>query len=357
MSGTDHLDLWLSTVPDPALFLGLDPAAARAVFAYLYTKPRTPGKRPNLRSRAVALYDPMAKRSHFPAGVRFCVNCYTGCQHGCLYCYSTNYIRDPRTGRAKPNLRSQLRRDLRDIRTLGLPPFPISISNSTDFLQAALETRNRDGLFTLKAIAENQDLFSRKVALTKNPELLAAEPYLAVLKGIRGLQVEVSLTFLDDERRRFYEPGAPTVDSRMRGMRVLRENGIRVLLRADPLLPREPLPKPFFAQANLSSYEAPATHTEEELFALLHFAKEIGGARVVVSPLKVVYGKFRDAAFVELFKPLYAAASGGKPIAKGWAYRLPNEYISEHLIGPLVRKGQEVGVDVVHCRHNLLETV
>lgn len=58
-------------VPDPALFDGLSLNVACRWAQYFYTKPKNPTKSASLCPHALALYNPFAKRSQFPAGIRF----------------------------------------------------------------------------------------------------------------------------------------------------------------------------------------------------------------------------------------------------------------------------------------------
>ena len=92
--------------------------------------------------------------------------------------------------------------------------------------------------------------------LTKNPLLAVKLGYLDLFQSLRKLapdhpqqaevtppfQVQVSLAFWRDEARRSYDLAAPTVEERIAGVRGLRDAGVPVVLRIDPLFPRSPLP-------------------------------------------------------------------------------------------------------------------
>ena len=71
--------------PDPALFAGMPAPVALRWARYFPTMPRDRAKAASLRNHVLALYDPLARRSQFPAGIRFCINVYTGCEHACRY--------------------------------------------------------------------------------------------------------------------------------------------------------------------------------------------------------------------------------------------------------------------------------
>jgi DNA repair photolyase len=336
------------------LFDGLDRETASRVLAYFLSAPRSPLASPQPRTRALALYDPFADRRAFPAGIRYCLNVYAGCGHGCRYCYVRNYVPRTTEGRPKPDLPRQLERDLSAIRALELPRTPVHLSNSTDPLQWPLEASKRHTLEALERIEANQGLFSTVTVLTKNPLPLASPEYLAPLRGLVRGAVQVSLAFWDDERRRLFEPGAPSVEERMEGMRRLREEGVCVELRMDPLFPREPLPAEFFGSPRLLDYGAPMAHTWDDLRRLVDFAADIGCRRVISSPLKVPCGRHASRDFVQMMRPLYREAAGGGPHVRSFALRLPDAYINDHLLGPVRDYCRERGIAFQSCKLNLV---
>lgn len=354
--GQSDLPALLRRCHDPALFADVPPDEALRRMAYLYAPPAE-GDRPlSLRSRALALYDPFAQRARFPAGFRLCANIYTACAHACAYCYISGYVPEPTRPREKPGFLRMLERDLADLRALGLPPVPLHVGNSTDCLQEAMERPLGHALALLRRIAEERDLFSSVPILTKNPARLTRPEYLEPLKALPQAVVEVSLTFWDDARRRHVEPGAPSVASRVEAIQRLRAEGVRVTLRADPLFPRDPLPPAFFDRPAVADYGAQAAHTWSDLEHLISLAGDTGCRRVVISAMKVMCGRFHDRRFRAEWEPLYAAAQGGRARARGFAFRLPEEYIRESLFAPVIELGKERGVEVVHCTRNLFAT-
>jgi len=57
-------------------------------------------------------------------------------------------------------------RDIEDLRSLGVSPAPLHLSNSTDLLQSALERKYGHTLFALKLIAKYRTQFTSLVILT-----------------------------------------------------------------------------------------------------------------------------------------------------------------------------------------------
>ena len=85
------------------------------------------------RARVIKWYCPFAAQNAFPSGHRYCLNVYTGCTHGCLYCYAAGY--QPAGAAIKDNFEHLLAKDLHDLDGFGVPPAPVHLSNSTDPFQ------------------------------------------------------------------------------------------------------------------------------------------------------------------------------------------------------------------------------
>lgn len=344
------------SLPDPALFAGVPDELVRRWAQYLYVWPRRKQGPPRLRSRVFALYDPFAERAHFPAGLRFCVNSHIGCSHACQYCYARNYIRNPEMPRRKEDFPARARCDIRDLNELRLGPVPLHISNSTDPFQEPLERACAHTLGLMRLIRADRHLFTTVTFLTKNPLLAAEPPYVEMLVSLLPCQVEVSVAFHDEAHMRTFDPGAPSIASRLDGIARLRQADIPVSSRIDPLFPREPLPGAFWPKPRLADYGVESTHTLDEIEALIRFASQVGCQRVIVSPLKVPVGRYASRAFKETFRPLYAAPFGGRPRTRSFAWRLPDEYARETLIGEVSALGQRYGIPVVTCWSNLVGT-
>jgi len=341
-------------VPDPDLFDGLSEREADQWASYLYSKPKPQTKRLSSRSHVISLYDPFASRKDFPAGRRWCVNVYTGCAFACKYCYTVAYVKDAFHPRVKKGFERLLVKDLQELRGRALYPAPIHISNSTDPLQP-LEATHRHTLFLLRQIQENREHFTTITMLTKNPTRLCAPEYMEAIKALTSFQVEVTCLVFRDESRRALEPGAPTVESRLKGIRLLREQGIAVSLRIDPIFPRDPLPREIFSRPSLADYGILQGQTAEDIENLIEFAAQVGCQRIIVSPLKLVLGRFGRSRLLQTYLELYSDANGGKPIRKGLSYRLPWELYHRWIQGPTELAGK-LGIELVYCKRNLLTT-
>jgi DNA repair photolyase len=192
--------------------------------------------------------------------------------------------------------------------------------------------------------------------LTKNPELLCAAEYMEGARALTDFQVEVTCLFFRDEARRLYEPGAPKVESRLEGIRKLRENGISVSLRIDPIFPRDPLPQGVFRKSCLRDYNIVPGQTDEDMEHLIRFAAEVGCRRIIVSPMKLVAGRWGKSELLETYLELYRDANKGQPIKKGTAYRLPWSLYHYWIERP-TELAESLGIQLVYCKKNLCATL
>ncbi|MCP4348573.1 MAG: hypothetical protein GY795_24075 [Desulfobacterales bacterium] len=342
-------------IPDPDLLHDLHGKEKESWINYLYANPRSNTTKLNLRQHMISLYDPFALRKDFQANRRWCVNVYVGCIHSCKYCYIISYIPDAFSPRIKKNFKTQLEKDLKEINRLKLHPAPIHISNSTDPLQK-LEKKHQHTLFLLEQLQKHRENFSTITMLTKNPALLCEQEYMEIIKSLDNFQVEVTCPFYDEESRRFFEPHAPSVESRLTGIRTLCENKISVSLRIDPIFPRNPLPDDFFGKPALEDYGICQSQTLKDIEQLIEFASEEKCSQIIVSPLKLTVGNYKNKSeMVPMFRGLYAAANNGKLFKKGPAYRLPDE-LNKYWRKLPENKAQSLKIPLIFCKKNLFGT-
>ena len=327
--------------------------------------------RPELRPtrpRLVKWYCPFADQAVFPSGHRYCLNVYAGCGHACRYCYAAAY--EPADPAPKARFEKLLRLDMEDLERFDVPPAPIHLSNSTDPFQP-LEVRLRHTLAALEAIQAHRRRFSTVVILTKNPRLAAGDSYLALLRDLAassrdrapaaagaaapGLVVEVSLAFWREECRTAYDPGAPGIEDRIEGCRLLAGAGIPLVLRIDPLFPRRPSPGD---DAHPWPAGWPEPQTGEDLEQLVWLAREIGASHVVYSPLRVVRPRYPSLAVDQqaLLSICRAAAGTERLPFRAGSWRLPDELAGTQLVQPFLSICRRLGVRAKFCRQNLVET-
>jgi len=348
------------------------PAAEQAALANYFLPHRS--AKPMIgptRPRVVKWYCPFGHQHSFPSGHRYCINVYTGCAHGCAYCYAAAY--EPEAANSKSDFERLIDKDMADLERFDVPPAPGHMSNSTDALQP-MEERLGHCRYALERIRAHRRRFSTITLLTKNPLLAAKLGYIGLFKelsvlppghpraaefqakGWPAFQVEVTLEFWRDEARAFYAPGAPSVQERIEGIRALRAAGIAVVLRIDPLFPRSPLPTvPAKGMADFGLCEA---QTLDDLDRLVAFAGEVGVRHVVFSLVKIVKRRRGHAPeAMEALLRLYRALSpSGQPVWRGGSWRLPETVARAHVVEPFLGICGQHGVQAKFCMHNLIET-
>lgn len=329
----------------------------RAIYRYLFS--RRPKKLPpSMKNRLINLYDPMADRSsRFPDGLRWCLNVYVGCEHNCGYCYVNAYSQDsvgisihPKAGFEK-----KLIRDIDALETFGVPSVPIHLSNSTDPLQETLEKHNHHTLLSLQAILRHRKQFTAVTMLTKNPSLLCEDLYLSIITHpeMRPFRVQITCPYWNDDARRFFEPNAPSVHSRLEALRFLAANGIDVDLRIDPLFPSSRISKEIRLHEALPAYSLPEAQSHEDIVSLVGFAKKFRVKSIIVNTLRIPVSN-RAQRCKSWFDSVYQDANKNKKkIVKGWSWRLPDEY-QKSLISTVEDICTQEEMTIKHCIHDVL---
>ena len=167
--------------------------------------------------------------NHF--GEAYSFNCYTGCAHGCVYCYARfmqrfHPHREPwgRFVDVKVNAVEVLARQLRR-----LPPGPVFTCSACDGWQE-LERHYR---LTRRCCELLLQAGFRLNVLTKS-ELLLRD--LELFAG-RDVRVGVTITTPDEEMARLWEPQASPVRARLEVLKESKRAGLATSVMFGPLLP------------------------------------------------------------------------------------------------------------------------
>ena len=162
----------------------------------------------------------------------YVINPYTGCQHGCSYCYARFMKRF--TGHREPwgafvdvkvNAAELLKREI-----LKKRPARVWISGVCDPYQP-LEARYKLTRQCLEILVQND---WPVIVQTRSPLVLRD---LDVLTAARDLEVGLSVTTADDGIRKRFEPAAPSIGERLRALEQLHRRGIRTYAMIAPMLP------------------------------------------------------------------------------------------------------------------------
>ena len=153
------------------------------------------------------------------------LNPYTGCPHGCLYCYASSYIPRFYSCRPKVDLLRRLDREAAKV----VPGLFIAISNSSD-PYPPIENElglTRGCLRILKERNFRVQIVTKSDLVTRDIDLLVA------MKAA----VAVTVTTLDESLSRRLEPGAPSPKRRLFALNELFRAGIPLSARIDPIIP------------------------------------------------------------------------------------------------------------------------
>ncbi|MGD2251112.1 MAG: radical SAM protein [Candidatus Methanofastidiosia archaeon] len=155
---------------------------------------------------------------------KYSLNPYTGCDHRCVYCYITSYIKDAFRCRPKHKLITKIKRELPKIDLNKV----ISLSNSSDpypRLEKKLRlTRTVIELFLREKV--KFQIITKSDIVVKDIDLL----------GDCVCSVAVTVTTMDKAIAGVLEPGAPLPEKRVNALRILKDNGIPVSVRIDPVI-------------------------------------------------------------------------------------------------------------------------
>jgi len=196
-------------------------------------------------------------------GVDYALNPYVGCAHGCVYCYAVFMKRF--TGHeeewgtfvdVKVNAPDVLARQLRRAK-----PGNISLGTVTDAYQP-LERKYGITRACLEALL----LHPHPVSILTKSALVLRD--LDLIKNLKEVEVAFSITTLDEQVRRRFEPGASPIAARLKALRALSEAGVPTWAFCGPLLPG-------------------ITDDEESLDTLFAQLKEAGVGYVLVDSLNL----------------------------------------------------------------------
>ena len=165
-------------------------------------------------------------------GVKYCLNPYVGCEHGCIYCYAVFMKRftehseewgkfvDTKLGFVK-RLSVQLGETKPGTLMLG------TVTDAYQPLEAEMKLTRR----CLELLA-GRDL---EVHIQTKSDLVLRD--LDLLKKIKNCWVGFTITTPDQEMARQFEPRACEVSRRLKALRILNRNQIRTFAFVGPILP------------------------------------------------------------------------------------------------------------------------
>lgn len=172
-------------------------------------------------------------------GMRYSMNPYAGCEHGCIYCYARN-VHEYRGYSAgidfeqkiivKKNAPQLLRKFLMNQRWNATP---IMLSGNTDCYQPA-EQHYR----LTRKMLEICNEFNQPVGiLTKNSWILKDKDVLQEMAKKQIVSAMVSITSFNEDLRRVMEPRTTTALQKLKVINELSSAGVRMGIMMGPMIP------------------------------------------------------------------------------------------------------------------------
>jgi DNA repair photolyase len=152
------------------------------------------------------------------------VNPYSGCDHGCVYCYASSYIPNFAECRPKKELLANLKRE-----AAKLKGEVVSISNSSDPYPRVEATAG----LTRKCLEILAETNCQIQIITKSNIVVRDDDILSNTRST----VALTITTADEETAKLLEPNAPSPRERLRAAQDLTRKGIPVSVRIDPIIP------------------------------------------------------------------------------------------------------------------------
>jgi DNA repair photolyase len=152
------------------------------------------------------------------------LNPYTGCDHGCVYCYAQTYIPRFSECRPKKDLIKRLEREAQKLKGE-----TVSLSNSSD-PYPRMETKEGLTRETIKILARS----NCRIQIITKSTLVARDA--DILKDACAT-VSLTITTDNDDLAKLIEPNAPKPSERLKTVKILVRNDLNVLVRVDPIIP------------------------------------------------------------------------------------------------------------------------
>ena len=172
-------------------------------------------------------------------GMKFSVNPYQGCEHGCIYCYARNtheywgygagldFEQNILVKKEAPNLLEE------KLKSKNWKAETIVLSGNTDCYQPA---EKKFGI-TRECLKVFLNYRHPVGIITKNALVLRDLDILKELAKDNLIAVNVSITSLSEETRRVLEPRTASIKKRLETIHLLSGNGIPVNAMLAPIIP------------------------------------------------------------------------------------------------------------------------
>jgi DNA repair photolyase len=162
----------------------------------------------------------------------YVINPYTGCQHACNYCYA-RFMK-------KFSRHKEPWGEFVDVKI-----------NAADLLLVEINKKKR-GKIWISGVCDPYQPLEEKYNITRKClDILAQNNWpvviqtrsplvlrdINILKGVKDIEVGLTVTTADDDIRKLFEPKAPPIGERIRTLHELHQSGIKTYAMIAPILP------------------------------------------------------------------------------------------------------------------------
>ena len=170
-------------------------------------------------------------KSRIP-GVDYCLNPYVGCEHNCAYCYAIFMKRFTDHSEewgsfvdVKINFLERLEKEVKKAKS-GI----VMLSSVTDAYQPIEEKYK-----LTRGALEILSGYDYSVSIQTKSDLVLRD--IDILKKIKNCEVGFTITCLDENVQRKFEPSSPSTQERFKALKKLNEAGIDTFIFFGPVLP------------------------------------------------------------------------------------------------------------------------
>lgn len=195
-----------------------------------------------LGNTSIQLFNPnsiVTNPTGFIASYDAVINPYNGCSFGCDYCYASNFVPtdvQKETWGSWVKVKTNAAEQLKRLPHGSLNDKVIYISTATDPYQPIEKTAE----ITLQLLQLLLELHPRvKLVIQTRSPLVTRDINLFKQLITAGGKVQVNMTITtdDDNVRKTYEPGCPSISARTKAIAEVQAHGIQSCITMTPLLP------------------------------------------------------------------------------------------------------------------------
>lgn len=173
--------------------------------------------------RIISPFDPWKNRL-CTCPKKYSLSAYTGCEHGCLYCYASSYIKNFTLPRPKKDFLKRLENDIKKIPQNSI----ITISNSSDPYQP-LEKTLKLTQGALKILKQ----YPLRINIVTKSRLILRD--LEILKEFKNIVISFTITTLNKSLAKRLEPNVCMPAEKLKALAKLSKH-LTLACRFDPLV-------------------------------------------------------------------------------------------------------------------------